>query len=44
VGGPGSHLIASMASANCLVQIDEEVTEVVAGARVTVLPLLLSSR
>lgn len=44
VGGPGSHLIASMASANCLVQIDEEVTEVVAGARVSVIPLLLSSR
>ena len=31
VGGAGSHLIASMASANCLVVIDEEVTEVVAG-------------
>ncbi len=44
VGGPGSHLIASMASANCLVQIDEEVTEVVAGSRVTVIPLLLANR
>jgi molybdopterin molybdotransferase len=44
VGGPGSHLIASMASANCLVVIDEEVTEVVAGARCTVIPLLLSNR
>jgi molybdopterin molybdotransferase len=44
VGGPGSHLIASMASANCLVVIDEEVTEVVAGARVTVIPLLLANR
>lgn len=44
VGGPGSHLIASMAAANCLVQIDEEVTEVVAGSRVSVIPLLLSSR
>ena len=31
VGGAGSHLIASMASSNCLVVIDEEVTEVVAG-------------
>src|SRR5215468_5003702 len=44
VGGPGSHLIASMASANCLVVIDESVTEVVAGSRVTVIPLLLSQR
>jgi molybdopterin molybdotransferase len=44
VGGAGSHLIASMASANCLVVIDEEVTEVVAGSRVTVMPLLLSHR
>ena len=43
-GGPGSHLIASMASSNCLVVIDEEVTEVVAGSRVTVIPLLLSNR
>ncbi len=44
VGGPGSHLIASMASANCLVVIDEDVSEVVAGSRVTVIPLLLSQR
>jgi molybdopterin molybdotransferase len=44
VGGPGSHLIASMASSNCLVVIDEEVTEVVAGSRVTVIPLLLANR
>jgi molybdopterin molybdotransferase len=44
VGGTGSHLIASMASANCLVVIDEEVTEVVTGARVTVIPLLLANR
>jgi molybdopterin molybdotransferase len=44
IGGPGSHLIASMASSNCLVVIDEEVTEVVAGARCTVIPLLLSNR
>ena len=43
-GGPGSHLVASMAAANCLVVIDEDVTEVVAGSRVTVMPLLLSSR
>jgi molybdopterin molybdotransferase len=44
VGGPGSHLIAAMAAANCLVVIDEEVTEVVAGSRVTVMPLLLANR
>jgi len=44
VGGAGSHLIASMASSNCLVVIDEEVTEVVAGSRVTVMPLLLANR
>ncbi len=44
VGGPGSHLIAAMAAANCLVVIDEEVTEVVAGSRLTVMPLLLSNR
>jgi molybdopterin molybdotransferase len=44
VGGSGSHLIAAMASANCLVVIDEDVTEVVAGARVNVIPLLLSNR
>jgi molybdopterin molybdotransferase len=44
VGGPGSHLIASMASANCLVVVDEDVSEVVAGSRVTVIPLLLSQR
>jgi len=44
VGGPGSHLIASMASANCLAVIDEDVTEVVAGSRVTVMPLLLANR
>jgi molybdopterin molybdotransferase len=44
VGGHGSHLIASMAAANCLVVIDEDVTEVVAGSRVTVIPLLLSQR
>jgi molybdopterin molybdotransferase len=44
VGGAASHLIASMASSNCLVVIDEEVTEVAAGSRVTVIPLLLSNR
>lgn len=44
VGGAGSHLIGALAQANCLVEIDEQVTEVVPGSRVTVLPLLLSSR
>jgi len=44
VGGPGSHLIASMAQSNCLVVIEEETTEVVAGSRVTVIPLLLANR
>jgi molybdopterin molybdotransferase len=44
VAGAGSHLIAAMAAANCLVVIDEEVTEVVAGSRVTVMPLLLATR
>jgi molybdopterin molybdotransferase len=43
-GGAASHLIASMASANCLVVVDESVTEIVAGSRVTVIPLLLSNR
>jgi molybdopterin molybdotransferase len=44
VGGPGSHLIASMASSNCLVVLDEDCTEVISGTRVTVIPLLLSHR
>jgi molybdopterin molybdotransferase len=43
VGGPGSHLLASMAQANCLIVIDEEVTSVATGEQVTVFPLLLSS-
>jgi molybdopterin molybdotransferase len=44
VGGPGSHLIASLALSNCLVVIDEDVTEVASGSPVTVMPLLLSNR
>ena len=44
VGGAGSHLIASLASSNCLVVLAEDVTEVPAGSRVTVMPLLLSNR
>jgi molybdopterin molybdotransferase len=43
-GGPGSHLLASLALSNCLVVIDEDQTEVAAGAEVTVIPLLLSNR
>ncbi len=44
LGGAGAHRIASLASSNCLVVIDEEVTEVAAGSRVAVIPLLLSNR
>ncbi|MEO9138872.1 MAG: gephyrin-like molybdotransferase Glp [Jatrophihabitans sp.] len=44
IGGPGSHLLASLALSNCLVIIDEETTEVTAGSQVTVMPLLLSNR
>jgi molybdopterin molybdotransferase len=43
-GGPGSHLLAALALSNCLVVIGEDETEVVAGAEVTVIPLLLSNR
>ncbi len=43
-GGPGSHLVASLAASNCLIVIDEDVTEVPPGAPVTVIPLLLSNR
>jgi molybdopterin molybdotransferase len=44
IGGPGSHLIASLALSNCLVVIPEEDVEVAAGTQVTVMPLLLSNR
>jgi molybdopterin molybdotransferase len=44
IGGEGSHLIAALAASNCLVTIEEDVTEVVPGARVTVLPLMLAQR
>jgi molybdopterin molybdotransferase len=33
-----------MAASNCLVIIEEDVTEVVPGSRVTVLPLMLAQR
>lgn len=44
VGGRGSHLVAALAASNCLVIIEEEVTEVVPGSRVTVQPLMLAQR
>jgi molybdopterin molybdotransferase len=39
VGGPGSHLLASFAAADCLIEVPEEATEVPAGADVDVLLL-----
>jgi molybdopterin molybdotransferase len=36
VGGPGSHLVAHLARANCLVAVPEDVTELPAGADVEV--------
>jgi molybdopterin molybdotransferase len=36
VGGPGSHLVAHLARANCLVVVPEEVTELPEGAEVDV--------
>ena len=44
VGGPGSHLIASLALSNCLVVLDEQTSTVSAGSPVTVMPLLLANR
>lgn len=44
VGGAGSHLLASLALSNCLVIVDEDVTEIVPGTEITVMPLLLSNR
>jgi len=41
IGGPGSHLLASMAAANALIVLDEDVTEVAAGAAV---PTMLLER
>jgi molybdopterin molybdotransferase len=42
VGGPGSHLLAHMAQANCLVTVEEKTTSVDEGDTVTVIPLLLA--
>ena len=39
VGGPGSHLLASFAAADCLIEVPEDATEVPAGADVDVLLL-----
>lgn len=39
VGGPGSHLLASFAASNCLIDIPEDVTEVAAGDEVTLILL-----
>ncbi|SHE78006.1 molybdopterin molybdotransferase MoeA [Streptoalloteichus hindustanus] len=39
VGGPGSHLLSALATANCLLEIPEEVSELPAGSEVTVLLL-----
>ncbi len=44
VGGNGSHLVAALAASNCLIVIEEDVTEVVPGSRVTVQPLMLAQR
>jgi molybdopterin molybdotransferase len=39
VGGPGSHLLASFAASNCLIEVREEVTELPAGAEVDLILL-----
>ncbi|MFG3259460.1 gephyrin-like molybdotransferase Glp [Streptomyces sp. NPDC048172] len=39
VGGPGSHLVASLAQANALIEIPEKTTEAAPGEDVTVIPL-----
>ena len=44
VGGRGSHLVAALAASNCLVIVEEDVTEVMPGSRVTVQPLMLAQR
>jgi len=44
VGDTGPHLIAALAASNCLIVVDEDVTEVVPGSRVTVQPLMLAQR
>ncbi|MBB3083251.1 gephyrin-like molybdotransferase Glp [Geodermatophilus sabuli] len=41
LGGGDEAMLARMARANCLIVVDEDVTEVAAGGLVTVIPLLL---
>ncbi|SNS74457.1 molybdopterin molybdotransferase [Geodermatophilus pulveris] len=41
LGDGGEAMLARMARANCLIVVDEDVTEVAAGGLVTVMPLLL---
>ena len=41
VGDGTEALLARMARANCLIVVDEDVTEVAAGGLITVMPLLL---
>ncbi|RKT52274.1 molybdopterin molybdochelatase [Saccharothrix australiensis] len=36
VGGPGSHLLSALAVSDCLIEVPEDVTELAAGAEVTV--------
>ena len=36
LGGGGTHLLASLAEANCLVLVDEQTTEIPVGAEVAV--------
>jgi molybdopterin molybdotransferase len=36
VGGPGSHLLSSLAIANCLIEVPEDVTELPTGSLVTI--------
>jgi molybdopterin molybdotransferase len=39
IGGPGSHLLASFAASNCLIELPEDVTEVAAGDEVSLILL-----
>ncbi|HET9141051.1 gephyrin-like molybdotransferase Glp [Actinophytocola sp.] len=39
IGGPGSHLLASFAASNCLIEVPEPVTELPAGAEVDLILL-----
>lgn len=39
VGGPGSHLLAGLANANCLIEVPDETTHLSAGDAVTVIML-----